>query len=446
MMHCHIVIYIYLFPSILSLLVLYEPPNSTAMPSSLDFDTTIFSPRPYNKSQRTMFSLGCSCGRAKSPTPLSQRQEDCFSYVVSVDGVHVCHPQDIIENENTGEDDPEKDPQNLVECGSTREGEGETNPETLVKDESIKAAATEQENPGPLLRRRGRLPSALHLSTSVANQSTLINPAGDRVKESNVVDHPRSKTGDYELIKQIGIDGEGVVHLIRSRKTRQLMVRKTVSYARTLFAKPVEAAILEDVFPDRHNNIIHLHAFELYQSFGTEDIGARYYLEYCSRGDLHQLVDQYRNHHSMLPEPFIFKAYQNLASALEFLHRGFDPRCGDPNRWGICHRDIKPSNIFLSLTDSVYPEVVLADFGHSTQRFATYEEAGTRIWQPPELPRHSPRGDVWSLGAVIYFLIHFKPPIARLPKDVPRTPSAKRALESAPEARQPLFKFVDVYS
>lgn len=67
-------------------------------------------------------------------------------------------------------------------------------------------------------------------------------------------------------------------------------------------------------------------------------------------------------------------------------------------------------------------------------------------WQPPELPRHSPKGDVYSLGAVIHFLIHFEAPIAKLPDGVPNTESMKDAWASAPEARRPIMGFVDEYS
>lgn len=67
-------------------------------------------------------------------------------------------------------------------------------------------------------------------------------------------------------------------------------------------------------------------------------------------------------------------------------------------------------------------------------------------WQAPELPRHSPKGDVYSLGAVIHFLIHFQAPIAKLPDGIPNTECARDAWASAPEARQPIMEFVDEYS
>lgn len=322
-----------------------------------------------------MFSLGCSCGRTESQPPLSERQEDCFSYVVSVDGVHVCYPENVIEYESIGEDETESDAQDVIQYESSEKDGTECDPQDLVEHENTEAAAPERKHPCSLLRRRGRSLSRMHLTLSTSTQSTLVNFSDHGAGESNDAQNPHSKSGDFELVKQIGIDGEGVVHLMRSRigSARQLIVRKTVAYTRTINAKPIEAAILQDILPERHNNIIRLHAFE---SYGLE--GARYYLEYCSGGDLHQLVDRYRKEEVLLPELFIWQAYQQLASALEFLHRGFDPRCSDRDRRGICHRDIKPSNIFLRLDpDCEYPDVVLADFGHATLDFATYDPAGT---------------------------------------------------------------------
>lgn len=404
-----------------------------------------------------MFSLGCSCGRKESQTPLAQHQKDCFSYVVSTDGVHVCYPQNIVEYESIEEDEEDVfsmdtahvcNPQTIIEYESAGEDETGTDLQNLVQYESTEVAAPEIGCPCSLLQRRGRSLSGMRLALSTSTQSTLVNPASHRAGESNVANHPLPQSGKHELVKQIGIDGEGVIHLMRRRSGGQLVVRKTVKYARSVYGKPIEATVLQDLFPEGHDNIIRLHAFESYQAFDSDRVdGVRYYLEYCSGGDLHQLVDRYRGQGLLLPELFIWQAYQQLTSALEFLHRGFDPRCDDPDRRGVCHRDIKPSNIFLRLIPGcAYPDLVLADFGHATLNFATYDPAGTTFWQAPELPRHSPRGDVYSLGAVMHFLIHFEAPIAKLPDGVPTTDRVKDAWESAPEARQPIMEFVDGYS
>ena len=449
----------------------------TMSPSSLDFYADIFSPRPYNAVERKMLSLDCFYGRDTNPTQQPQRKEG-FSYVVSTDGVQICHSESIIEDKGSDEDEIkgsspaiakcyeeeasdedriEGSSQILVECckGTEVAVPDCDSPRSLLKRrgssqslvecyENTEVAVPDCDSSRSLLKRRGRLLPALHLPISSSSAgSTLVDSRDQHGHVRKVTDHPHDKDSDYERIKLIGIDGEGIIDLVRNRSAPSvpsLVVRKTVKYARSACGKPIEAAILQDIIPERHNNIIRLHAFESYRLEG-----ARYYLEYCAGGDLHMLVDQYNDYAKFLPEPFIWQTYQKLASALEFLHRGFDPRCPDRERRGICHRDIKPSNIFLRLDpNSAYPDVVLADFGHATVDFATYDPAGTALWQPPELPRHSPKGDVYSLGAVMHFLIHFDPPIAKVPSGL--SESLRDMWVAAPETRRPIMEFVDEYS
>ena len=418
----------------------------------------IFSPRPYKGSQHAMYSLGCLCGCAGSQT---EHRDDCFSYAVSNDGVVVCHPKEIMEyesigederesgsealvqNEGSGEDQLQGDSKVLVQDEGTREDDCGSQSQALVKYEATETITPEQKPACPLLQRRGISLSRVRLSLSTSSVSALVNLSGNRTGEHSIADSPISGTGDYEFVTHIAIDGEGIIDLMRTRSTRHLVVRKTVEYARSAYAKPIEAAMLQDILPDRHPNIINLHAFEPYDLEG-----ARYYLEYCPGGDLHQLVNQYKRHRAFLPEPFIWHVYKQLLSALAFLHRGFDPRRPDRDRKGICHRDIKPSNIFLRPTPAAtYPDVVLPDFGHATLYFATYDPAGTTFWQPPELPRHSPKGDVYSLGAVIHFLIHFQAPMATLPSGMDDSEeSVQAAWLAAPEARKPIREFVEGYS
>ena len=436
-----------------------------------------------------MFSLGCSCGRRAGDQ--TGRHGDCFSYVVSIDGVHVCYPETVVEYEDVGTEEegceidslalvlkesPEVAASGRMGSCSLRHGDCFSYvvsidgvhvcyPETaveyedvgteeegceddllaLVKWESPEASSPKCIGPCSLLQRRGMALSRLHLGTLLSSTGTLVaNSSSDLVTEPDTTDLPHPKSGKYDFIKQIGVDGEGVIDLVRDRFLDQLVVRKKVEYARFMNAKPIEAAILHDILPGRHDNIIRLQAFE---SYGPE--GALYFFDYCPGGDLHQLVDRYREHDAFLPEPFIWQVYQQMASALAFLHGGFDTRRGDRERRGVCHRDIKPSNIFLRrpvTADSAYPDCVLADFGHATLDFATYDPAGTAFWQPPEMPRHSPRGDVYSLGAVIHFLVHVDAPVGELPDGYSDTKSGREAWARAPEARQPIMEFVEEYS
>ncbi|MGW0948621.1 protein kinase domain-containing protein [Streptomyces sp. NPDC002623] len=80
---------------------------------------------------------------------------------------------------------------------------------------------------------------------------------------------------------------------------------------------------------------------------------------------------------------------------------------------GVLHRDIKPGNIMVNQ----YGEVALADFGLAAmprpgQELSVTREALTPAYAPPEafrLADPTPAGDVYSLGATVYALLHGRP-------------------------------------
>ena len=89
---------------------------------------------------------------------------------------------------------------------------------------------------------------------------------------------------------------------------------------------------------------------------------------------------------------------------------------------GLCHRDVKPHNIMLSLDRTVGDWAVVFDFGLAkplsvaADVFETTETvwSGTPMYMAPERFRTptdlDPRSDIYSVGAVAYFLITGRPP------------------------------------
>ncbi|KAL8775998.1 MAG: hypothetical protein Q9213_008413, partial [Squamulea squamosa] len=101
----------------------------------------------------------------------------------------------------------------------------------------------------------------------------------------------------------------------------------------------------------------------------------RIYMEYCSFGDLHGLITEYRARRQYMPEPFICHVFLHLARACQALLQPHSPK-SDPTKYKdqsrnmIAHLDIKPRNVFLGESSNErvdnamrYPEVKLGDFG-----------------------------------------------------------------------------------
>ena len=387
----------------------------------------IFSPRPHE---------AASLLRPESNGQGAMTGENYFSYEVSTDGIEVRHPktnaesESVVEYEAVAKESPSFSGIEETIGSSTTVGQSKSHSESDHKALTVL----------PINIRRKRPLPGLHLTPNPRPlDETSYSTKSQAPLEVSLYLPGKDK---YEVISEVGNDGEGVCTLIRRPSDGELRVVKTVKWPVLVHGKPIEARILHDIFPQRHDNIIHLHAYELTEAPAV----VRYSLEYCSGGDLHDLCMQYEIHEAWIPELFIWKVFLEVADALDFLHRGFDQKGGD--RPGVVHRDIKPSNIFLrqSPYSTAYPDAVLADFGSASFKFATYEPAGAFRWQPPEIPRKAPKGDVWSLGAVIHNMIHLAPPILVLPDDIEPTDENTDRWYMNPEVRQIIPETPDKYS
>jgi serine/threonine protein kinase len=215
-----------------------------------------------------------------------------------------------------------------------------------------------------------------------------------------LVDHP-----DYEVVKELGRGGMGVVYLARNRAMDRLEVLKVVSRAflekadaRERFQREIRSAAKLS-----HPNIVTAHSVP---RAGDLLIFA---MEYVDGQDLSQVVKQRG------PLPVINAVYYAHQAALGLEHA---------HEHGMVHRDIKPNNLILSVQAKRHVIKIL-DFGlakatsekvSSSELTGSGQILGTPDYMAPEqsldAQKADIRADIYSLGCTLYYMLAGRPPFA----------------------------------
>jgi len=211
--------------------------------------------------------------------------------------------------------------------------------------------------------------------------------------------------GQYRLKQKIGAGGMGEVFLAEHQMMKRTCVIKLIRSdragdPRTLarFQREVRATA----------KLSHWNTVDVFD-YGSTAEGVFYYvMEYLPGMSLSELVRRY----GPLPP----------ARAIHFLREACDA-LGEAHAAGLVHRDIKPANIFAAERGGVHDVTKLLDFG--LVRSPADEDSSVRLTQDgaitgsplfmsPEqaLGETEPdcRSDIYSLGAVGYYLITGRPP------------------------------------
>jgi serine/threonine-protein kinase len=152
----------------------------------------------------------------------------------------------------------------------------------------------------------------------------------------------------------------------------------------------------------------HPNTVEIYD-YGRAEDGTYYYvMEYLRGMSLGELVER----HGPLP-----------AARAVYLLRQVCQALGEAHSAGLIHRDIKPSNIFAARRGGMHDVAKLLDFGlvrpaatsGEPQLSGEGQILGTPLYMSPEQATGSSReadgrSDLYSLGAVAYYLLTGKPP------------------------------------
>jgi hypothetical protein len=215
------------------------------------------------------------------------------------------------------------------------------------------------------------------------------------------------RLGQYQLKQKLGAGGMGEVYLAEHMLLRRPCAIKLIRPERAgdpnnlaRFEREVQATA----------TLTNWHTVEIFD-YGRATDGTFYYvMEYLPGLNLEQLVAR----EGPLPARRVVHLMRQVAEALREAH-GI----------GLIHRDIKPSNIITGRRGGRDDVAKLLDFGLVLERAAGPEGerltrddavAGTPAYMSPEQAGGADvldaRSDIYSLGAVAYFLLTGRPPFA----------------------------------
>ena len=206
------------------------------------------------------------------------------------------------------------------------------------------------------------------------------------------------RLGNYQILEEIGRGGMGVIYRARQRHSRRIVALKRIlSYhadsQETLvrFRREAEAAARLD-----HPNIL-----PIYEVSENDDGLPSFSMKFAAGGSLHEAAP------ALHREPRrIVALMAKVARAVQYAHAR-----------GILHRDLKPANILLDGRG----EPLVSDFGLAKWLDATSELTQTlAIFGTPgyialeqasgSAGKITPAADVYSLGAILFYLFTGRPP------------------------------------
>ncbi|HYT93416.1 MAG TPA: serine/threonine-protein kinase [Gemmataceae bacterium] len=263
------------------------------------------------------------------------------------------------------------------------------------------------------------------------------------------------RLGQYQLKERLGAGGMGEVYLAEHRLLKRPCAVKLIrpdsgGDAQMLrrFEREVQAT----------SQLTHPNTVAIYDYGHAEDGTFYYVMEYLPGLDLDDLVA----HYGPLPPARAVHFLRQLCGALQEAHAA-----------GLVHRDIKPGNVLVCRHGGLHDVAKLLDFGLVRAAGARDDDPsrltakgavlGTPAYMAPEQARGAEavdaRSDLYSLGALGYFLLAGRPPfqggtalevmLAHVQEAVPPLANAPADLEAVLRrclAKAPAERFPDARS
>jgi len=202
--------------------------------------------------------------------------------------------------------------------------------------------------------------------------------------------------GDYELRRELGRGGMGIVYEAHERRLGRSVALKVMLHGE--WASELDVARFREE-AEALSSLDHPHIVPVYE-VGEHEGRHFYSMKLCGGGNL----DQNRSRFLSDPEA----AARLLAQVARAVH------CA--HQHGILHRDLKPANLLFDAAGQPY----VADFGLA--RFQDRERRLTRSSILPGTPEYlaperisgqrqlTVASDVWSLGVILYELLSGRRP------------------------------------
>jgi len=211
--------------------------------------------------------------------------------------------------------------------------------------------------------------------------------------------------GQYRLKERIGAGGMGEVYLAEHQLLKRPCVVKLIrpdkaGDEKTLarFQREVRATA----------KLSHWNTVEIFDYGSTEEGTFYYVMEYLPGMSLAEIVDR----SGPMPAPRVVYLLRQVCNALTEAHGA-----------GLIHRDIKPGNVFAAYRGGLHDVAKLLDFGLVKtvaddevviQLTTEGSVTGSPLFMSPEQAtgdsEPDARSDIYSLGAVAYYLLTARPP------------------------------------
>jgi serine/threonine-protein kinase len=224
----------------------------------------------------------------------------------------------------------------------------------------------------------------------------IVGALSERVSEAHHL-------GQYHIRERIGTGGMGDVYLAEHHLLKRPCAIKVIRPDNATDPRAL-ARFEREVHTTAQ--LSHWNTVEIYDYGRTEDGTFFYVMEYLPGLSLNDLVER---HGPLAPERVIYLLRQ-ACQALREAHG-----------LGMIHRDIKPANLFAAYRGGLYDVTKILDFGLAKRKAETPAMqlsqhgsiTGSPLYMSPEQAsgqRADHRSDIYSLGAVAYYLLTGRSP------------------------------------